>query len=142
MKTKTIRTNVKTCTGTISASLKAAYEELLAAIPRQEQLGSDETCFKNNGKKHWIWCLTAAAFSVNKFKAAAVDFELQRRDVGGLFRPFFRLSLDSGAQSTIHIPFDPYLIVPKNSDVRVVATGDSAGISVEATFQAYLAGVV
>ncbi|RPI88850.1 MAG: hypothetical protein EHM32_13435 [Spirochaetales bacterium] len=45
-------------------SLCDAYHELTEAIPRQEQLGSDETCFKNNGKKHWIWCITAAAFSV------------------------------------------------------------------------------
>jgi len=54
----------KLCTGTISQSLETAYEELRAAIPRQEQLGSDETSIKDNGKKHWIWCITAAAFSV------------------------------------------------------------------------------
>lgn len=54
----------KLCTGTISESLETAYEELVAAIPHQEQLGSDETSIKDNGKKHWIWCITAAAFSV------------------------------------------------------------------------------
>lgn len=54
----------KLCTGTISNSLADAYDELTAAIPRQEQLGSDETSIKNNGKRHWIWCITAATFSV------------------------------------------------------------------------------
>lgn len=54
----------KLCTGTISESLENAYQELTEAIPRQEQLGSDETSHKDNGKKHWIWCITAAAFSV------------------------------------------------------------------------------
>jgi len=54
----------KLCTGTISASLADAYDELVAAIPRQEQLGSDETSIKDNGKRHWIWCITAATFSV------------------------------------------------------------------------------
>jgi len=54
----------KLCTGVISASLQTAYEELKEAIPRQEQLGSDETSIKDNGKKHWIWCITAATFSV------------------------------------------------------------------------------
>lgn len=54
----------KLCTGTISDSLANAYDELTEAIPRQEQLGSDETSIKDNGKKHWIWCLTAATFSV------------------------------------------------------------------------------
>jgi len=54
----------KLCTGPIAASLADAYEELIAAIPRQDQLGSDETSLKDNGKTHWIWCITAATFSV------------------------------------------------------------------------------
>lgn len=52
------------CTGPIAAALAAPYEELTAAIPHQAQLGSDETSLKDNGKKHWIWCITAATFSV------------------------------------------------------------------------------
>lgn len=54
----------KLCTGTIAAALAPAYEELTEAIPRQAQLGSDETSLKDNGKRHWIWCITAATFSV------------------------------------------------------------------------------
>jgi transposase len=54
----------KLCTNLISASLAPAYDEVSAAIPRQNQLGSDETSIKDNGKKHWIWCITTAAFTV------------------------------------------------------------------------------
>lgn len=54
----------KLCNGTISSSLADAYQEVQEAIPGQSQLGSDETSFKNNGKKHWIWCITSAAFSL------------------------------------------------------------------------------
>lgn len=54
----------KLCTGMISGSLADTYDELKDAIPRQSQLGSDETSIKDNGKKHWIWCITAATFSV------------------------------------------------------------------------------
>lgn len=54
----------KLCNGVISDSLAEAYEEIRQAIPRQEQLGSDETSFKNNGQKHWIWCITAKLFSL------------------------------------------------------------------------------
>lgn len=54
----------KLCNGTIADSLDDAYNELVEAIPQQPQLGSDETSIKDNGKKHWIWCITAAAFSV------------------------------------------------------------------------------
>lgn len=54
----------KLCTGTISDSLADSYHEVVAAIPREQQLGSDETSLKDNGKKHWIWCITAATFSL------------------------------------------------------------------------------
>jgi transposase len=49
---------------TDSASLADAYDELTAVIPQQEQLGSDETSFKDNGRQNWIWCITATTFSV------------------------------------------------------------------------------
>lgn len=48
----------------IADSLDTSYQELKDAIPQQEQLGSDETSFKNNGKKHWIWCIASALFTV------------------------------------------------------------------------------
>lgn len=54
----------KLCNGVISDSLFDAYEELEAAIPKQETLGSDESSLKNNGKKHWIWCVTASTFTM------------------------------------------------------------------------------
>lgn len=54
----------KLCTGVISESLAGAHEQVKQAVPLQAQLGSDETSIKNNGKKHWIWCITAATFSL------------------------------------------------------------------------------
>jgi transposase len=54
----------KLCTGLIADSLDDCYQELKDAIPQQEQLGSDETSFKNNGRKHWIWCIASAIFTV------------------------------------------------------------------------------
>jgi len=54
----------KLCTGIVSDSLSEAYEETKAAIPAQAQLGSDETSFKNNGKKNWVWCISSAVLTV------------------------------------------------------------------------------
>jgi transposase len=54
----------KLCTGVISTSLADMHDELTATIPQQETLGSDESSLKNNGKKHWIWCITAPLFTV------------------------------------------------------------------------------
>jgi len=54
----------KLCNGTISASLADAHDELKRAISEQPQLGSDESSLKNNGKKNWIWCITAPLFTL------------------------------------------------------------------------------
>lgn len=86
--------------------------------------------------------VTGGYASVNKKTAASVDVEFQVRPAGGVFRPVGRFSLNSAAQTTQQIAFNPYVIVPKNADVRVVAIASTTGVSVDATFQAYLAGVV
>jgi len=54
----------KLCNGVISDSLADAHEELKTVISRQPTLGSDESSLKNNGKKHWIWCITAPLFTL------------------------------------------------------------------------------
>ena len=54
----------KLCTGIVSQSLAESYDEAKAAIPAQPQLGSDETSFKNNGKKNWVWCISSAILTV------------------------------------------------------------------------------
>jgi transposase len=69
----------KLCTGILSASLADAYEEAKAAIPEQPQLGSDETSFKNNGCRNWVWCISSAVltvFHIAKTRSRAVLEEL------------------------------------------------------------------
>ena len=78
----------KLCTGVISDSLADAYDELKEAVPHQEQLGSDETGFKNNGEKHWVWALCSkdlTLFHIAKSRGAKVLGEL----VGPGFQGFF-----------------------------------------------------
>lgn len=76
----------KVCTGVVSDSLADAYEEVKAAIPQQAQLGSDETSFKNNGKKNWVWCISSAmltVFHIAKSRSRAVLEELVGEDFAG-----------------------------------------------------------
>jgi transposase len=76
----------KLCNGTISASLADAYEELTEAIPEQSRLGSDESSLKNNGKKHWIWCITAPLFTlfhIGRTRSGSVLEELIGTDFEG-----------------------------------------------------------
>lgn len=54
----------KLCNGVISDSLADAHEELKQAIPAQTVLGSDESSLPNNGKKNWIWCISASLFTL------------------------------------------------------------------------------
>jgi len=76
----------KLCTGIVSGSLAAAYEGVRAAIPQQPQLGSDETSFKNNGKKNWVWCISSAVltlFHIAKTRSRAVLEELVGEEFQG-----------------------------------------------------------
>ena len=91
----------KLCTGTISASLADAYDEVAEAIPRQEQLGSDETSIKDNGKKHWIWCITAATFSLFHI-AATRSREVLEKLVGRRIRRLPELRLLLGQLLAAH----------------------------------------
>lgn len=52
-------------------------------------------------------------------------------------------SVGVSSSSNFHIMnFEPYIIAPKNSDIRVVAKADTAGTEVSAFIQGYLAKVV
>ncbi len=77
-------------TGTISGSLAAAYEEVAAAIPQQPQLGSDETSFKNNGKKSWVWCISSAALTVFHIATSRSRAVLEKL-VGDEFKGYLNL---------------------------------------------------
>jgi hypothetical protein len=80
----------KICTGTISQSLEQAYDEVVGAIPHQNQLGSDEMSIKDNGKKHWIWCIAAATFSVF-YIATTRSREVLEKLVGAEFAGYLNL---------------------------------------------------
>ena len=84
---------------------------------------------------------TGGFASVDRKTSATVDFEMQVRTVGGVFRPVARMALDSNAQTSQQIQFYPYAIVPKNADIRIVATSSAASTEVSAQFQGFIAQV-
>ncbi|MCC7085991.1 MAG: hypothetical protein IT427_13395 [Pirellulales bacterium] len=63
---------------TPTGDFEVSYDELVAAIPHQEQLDSDETSLKNNGKKLWIWCIKATAFSVLPITSNTVETTIKQ----------------------------------------------------------------
>lgn len=87
--------------------------------------------------------VTGGYAAVQKKTSATVDFVIEVAQPGGVFRPAGgRIALSSAGQSTVQIQFDPYVIVPKNSDVRIRAIASTTNVEVDASFQAYLAAVI
>ena len=48
----------------VTASMKSAYAELLAALPSQPYVCSDETGHKENAKRFWTWCFRTDLFTL------------------------------------------------------------------------------
>lgn len=79
-------------------------------------------------------------FSINAGNTGTVDFEIERRQFNNVFRPLTpTYTLRSGSNSSVQYDFNPPLVVPKNSDVRVNAVGSANNIAVTTGFNAYLA---
>lgn len=85
------------------------------------------------------WLLTGLVVSVNKKTAATVDFQVQIRQLGKVFRTQFNVSVSSTGANSLEIPFNPCIIVPKNSDIRVRAIASTTGVACSARLRGYLA---
>lgn len=68
------------------------------------------------------------------------DIEIQFRPNGSVFRPISDLVVSTGGEATRS--FDPYIIIPKNSDIRLVATASAATQYITGGIQGYLAKIV
>lgn len=85
---------------------------------------------------------TSGYAAVNKKTSASVDFVMEVAAPGGVFRPAGgQVALQSGGQVTTQIMFRPYVIVPKNGDIRIRAVASTTGVAVDASFMGYLARV-
>lgn len=86
------------------------------------------------------WILTKLTASVNRQQSRSVDFRLQVRENGKVFRTKFPFSCNSSS-GTIIVNLDPCLVVPTNSDIRIIAASSSTGTGVAASMGGYLAKV-
>lgn len=85
---------------------------------------------------------TGGYAALNKKTAATVDLVIEVRQPGGVFRPAGgRIALKTDGTTTKQVTFTPYVIVPKNSDMRVRAIASTTGVEVDASFQGFLAEV-
>lgn len=79
-------------------------------------------------------------FSGDFLKKAAgfAEVHLEIREAGGVFRSVSHLAISS-SNNTNQLTFIPYLIVKKNSDIRIVADADTNNTEVAGQMQGYLA---
>lgn len=71
----------------VSASLQAAYDELLALLPKEPRLNVDETGHKDRGRPHWTWCFRAALLTLFKIapsRGHGVLLEVLGREFDGV----------------------------------------------------------
>jgi len=77
----------KLCTALSPSQWPKLTKKRKQRIPQQTQLGSDETSFKNNGKKNWVWCISSVifiGFHIAKSRSRSVLEEL----IGDTFKGY------------------------------------------------------
>ena len=124
---------------TVTAGVPQTTDKIhLRILAGEQQSYKCATTFSNTDYAF----ITGAVFAVNKKQTAVADFEIQVRSPGGVFRPQARVSAASDGSNLAKVDFRPFLVVPKNSDVRVTAAANAAGVEVNASFQCVLASVL
>ena len=71
----------------VTESMKSAYAELVAALPSQPYVRSDETGHKENGKRFWTWCFRTDLFTlfwIDRSRGSQVLYEVLGADFDGV----------------------------------------------------------
>lgn len=126
-----------TLTGGVPTDLTKAHLEIEGSAG-ETQTYKTATTFSDSD----YFICTGGFVSVTRAQAGIVDFTLEVRPVGGVFRPVARLSVNSVAQGTVQINLFPYKIVPRNADIRVVGIANTVNIVADAAFQGWIAKVI
>jgi len=71
----------------------------------------------------------------------ALDVDLEIRLKGGVFRPTGGQVAIGAGDRTAHRTYDPYILVPPNSDIRMIATASTGDVAVTGTMEGFLLGV-
>lgn len=79
--------------------------------------------------------------SCRRGNSTVADIVLEVRSLGKIFRPRLQFSVAQPGGVAV-VNFEPYLIVPKNADIRISATASASNTGVSAGFQGYLAKVI
>lgn len=88
------------------------------------------------------WIVTGfSGGSLEKTGTNTTEIELQVRVVGGVFKPVSKPIVVNTGTDTFR-EFTPYVIIPKNADVRLTALSSSGGQEITGDIQGFLAEIV
>lgn len=124
-------------TDTLTSGVPDTGTKVHCVIPAG--LNQSEKCATTISNSDY-WIITSIDGHVLEKTSAFVDFHLEIREKGKVFRDIFDWSADSGNGFTEK--FMPYLIVPKNADVRVRGSAGANGKEGSASIQGVLAIVI
>lgn len=99
---------------------------------------SEKAATALSSQDYWIITNFYAGYK-SKSGTNTADVSLQVRESGGVFRTVSNLIISTGQDR--QRDFNPYLIVPKNADVRLVATSSTTNQEIIGGIQGYLAEV-
>ena len=122
----------------ITAGVPGDITKVHAQIPQGfQQSFKAATTFSNED----YYILTGGFGSVSNKQAANVDFYLEFRTPGKVFRQGAAVSASSTGGSW-SVELDPAIIIPKNADVRITCEASANGAVVFGSFKGYLAKVL
>lgn len=122
----------------ITAGVPNDITKVHAQIPQGfQQSFKAATTFSNED----YYILTGGFGSVSNKQAANVDFYLEYRTPGKVFRQGAAVSASSTGGSW-SVELDPAIIIPKNADVRITCEASANGAVVFGSFKGYIAKVL
>ena len=89
---------------------------------------------------YWVVSSVTANY-LEKSGANVTEVVLEKRPIGGVFAPVIApVSISTGESK--EITFEPYIVLPKNSDIRLCATASANGQEISGEINGFLAKVV
>ena len=124
---------------TLSSGVPTTVAKIHARVPAGEN--QSFKCATTVSNTDYMFITSAAGACIKKTSGLA-EFKLQIREAGGVFRSQFTFAADTDGASTFSYNFRPYLLLPKNADIRMVATASAASTPVSGSFSGVLASVL
>ena len=126
-------------TGTTSGvpDVAAATHLMVNGVEYQSEKGATSLSSQD------YWIVSSIYAAIEKKTGASATVRLRHRQIGNLLRTRApKLHLDADGASEAVVNFDPYLIIPKNSDIELTVEGSTSAIQISAGINGYLAVII